>query len=541
MSTTATVEAAADHDGRMSDPAEHEESTMSAQAHEPVTEPDVDDVIETDGAAEGATEGATEGGLSGETPPKGAEVIHIGSRNGTGVLSISPDQDKFTPAQITGLRSIGVETQGEDGVPFPYVWQFLHTCQTSNLDPWLREAYLITHGKRFTKNSGEVVDNRKFTLVTGIDGFRKKAEDTGQYVGQVGPEWLDENGVWHDFWIARWGNPIAARVGILRKGFDAPVYGVAVFEEFVPMVDVYAEEEAPSRSGGTYKKRVKTGEKKPTDMWVKMPSNQIAKCAEAQGFRKAFPRTMAGLYEASEMDRARSEYDEQRAAERDRDGARRRAEARRSRAVQVVREETAVPTGEGETVPGEVVETPTSAGEPVTVGEVARDVVDAVVVEERAQDAPERAEEPAPDAQPDAPQSAPQEPAPRALSPQECARLARAEVAWQAYMLGQNVATLTQRTARALGRPYDDFTAVEVLRTAGQMRGAVVHTLTRLGRTEEAAAYKAVRPEQYVDVAEMFDDADQSEVVDPSLPHDYLDANGVCRHCRGAEDDPAHY
>jgi hypothetical protein len=41
-------------------------------------------------------------------------------------------------------------------------------------------------------------------------------------------------------------------------------------------------------------------------MWWRMPYNQLAKCAEANGLRKAFPRVLGGVYIAEEMEQERT-------------------------------------------------------------------------------------------------------------------------------------------------------------------------------------------------------------------------------------------
>lgn len=150
---------------------------------------------------------------------------------------------------------------------------FVEMCRRRRLDPFCRQVYAIV---RTSKESGR----RSVTWQTAIDAFRLIASRSGEYEGQEGPYWCDANGKWTRAWLTR-AAPASCRVGIYRRGFRSAVWGIARF-------DAYAQ------FGGA-------------GLWERMGDNQIAKCAEAQGLRKAFPEDLGSIYVREEMDQAGEE------------------------------------------------------------------------------------------------------------------------------------------------------------------------------------------------------------------------------------------
>lgn len=151
---------------------------------------------------------------------------------------------------------------------------FIAVSEKTGLDPFTRQIYSVPRW-----DSRLRCEVRQIQV--SIDGARLVAQRSGEYAGQDGPHWCGEDGVWRDVWLSN-KPPVAAKVGVSRRGFVAPLYAVALWNEYCP--------------------RNKDGQ--PTGQWPKMPALMLAKCAEMLALRKGFPAELSGLYSAEEMAQA---------------------------------------------------------------------------------------------------------------------------------------------------------------------------------------------------------------------------------------------
>lgn len=174
-------------------------------------------------------------------------------------------QQQFDPQQIEVMRRTVAKDLNGDEFGF-----FLEVCRGRGLNPFNREIYRLKRGP-----------NAPVQIQVSIDGLRLIAERSGQYRGQLGPYFCGTDGKWREEWLES-APPVAAKVGVLREGFDQPIWAVARYAAYVG--------------------RTKDG--KVTEIWSKMPDLMCAKCAESLALRKAFPSEMGGLYTHEEMDQA---------------------------------------------------------------------------------------------------------------------------------------------------------------------------------------------------------------------------------------------
>ncbi|MFI7125916.1 phage recombination protein Bet [Nonomuraea sp. NPDC050153] len=189
---------------------------------------------------------------------------------GHGALAIQPAQSMWTPEQRAVLGSMGVDGECTNAE----LAGFLHLCQRRELDPFLKQVYLIG---RYDKRAGRKV----FTPQTGIDGFRviarRAADKSGIDYEYEDTVWFDADGAQHEVWLTD-APPVAAKVVVIRNG--KRFSGVARYAAYVDR----------DRDGN------------PKNQWKTSPDGQIEKCAEAKALRRAFPEDLGGMYSDVEME-----------------------------------------------------------------------------------------------------------------------------------------------------------------------------------------------------------------------------------------------
>lgn len=135
---------------------------------------------------------------------------------------------------------------------------FLYTAKHAGLDPLLKQIYAVKRGNAMT-------------IQTGIDGFRAIAERTGMY--SPGDETKYSYNAKKELESAT-----VYVKKMTRDGTWHQVSSTAYFKEY-----------CQSYNG------------RPSTFWSKSPHVMLAKCAESNALRKAFPFELGALYSSEEM------------------------------------------------------------------------------------------------------------------------------------------------------------------------------------------------------------------------------------------------
>lgn len=147
---------------------------------------------------------------------------------------------------------------------------FLQLCKAQNLNPFLREAYLVKYG------------DEAATIITGKDTFTKRADRLIQYDGfKAGIIVLSNNQVLYreGSFLVNGETLLGGWAEVFRKDRTQP------FRNEVSLTE--------------YERKKKDG----TVMsnWKSMPATMIRKVALVQSLREAFPDEFGGMYSPEEM------------------------------------------------------------------------------------------------------------------------------------------------------------------------------------------------------------------------------------------------
>lgn len=195
-----------------------------------------------------------------------------------------PDKNEDASAYIELVKK---QVMGNKGTLLDLTY-FLRVAKNARLDPTLRQIYAIFRRNKIGDNQWE----DKMTIQSGIDGLRAGAETTKQYAGTEEPIFGEDQEYVYNYeykgkkYQKKITVPSYAKVTVLKL-MDGQVFktvGRADFDEFYP------------------------GDKL-GNQWRKMPKVMLAKCAEAQALRKAFP-IISGIYIDEEMQQLDSQDNE---------------------------------------------------------------------------------------------------------------------------------------------------------------------------------------------------------------------------------------
>ena len=188
----------------------------------------------------------------------------------------------YTDAELKALKNQYAKQASQEQFD---LW--IAECRTRGLVPVKDVVLQMRATKEYNPETRQKEFVKKAVHITTIQALRKLAERTGKYAGQLPSMWiyLDATGTRVESDIplpesngsAKPRIPWAAKVSVLRKGFDHPIIVPARFEAYAQ----YFSDGSSQQLNST---------------WANRGPEQLEKCAEALALRKAFPEELGGLY-----------------------------------------------------------------------------------------------------------------------------------------------------------------------------------------------------------------------------------------------------
>lgn len=187
---------------------------------------------------------------------------------------------------------------------------FVEYARIKGLDPFSKQVIAIV----FSKDDAA---KRQMTIITTQEGCRVLASRCRDYrPEETEPEYEYDPG------LKGKANPLGivkCTVKLWKQdsaGTWHPVNGTAYWSEFVPLKvnpgafrwvdtgEVWPDTKKPKKRKEMIEGADLSEAVDDSGQWLKMPRNQIAKCARMQALRGGWPETFSGVYAPEEMDRA---------------------------------------------------------------------------------------------------------------------------------------------------------------------------------------------------------------------------------------------
>jgi len=172
---------------------------------------------------------------------------------------------------------------GQGNVTDQEIMYFMKLCKARNLNPFVKDAYLIKY-----------TDKDPATVVVAKDAIEKRAIQHPKYNGKKVGIYVEnkETGelIKREGSILRKNKEelVGAWCTVYRKDWDNPVTAEVNFDEYIG-----------TKKDGT-----------PNTNWKNRPVTMITKVAKAQALREAFIEELSGMYEAEESGVNTSELDD---------------------------------------------------------------------------------------------------------------------------------------------------------------------------------------------------------------------------------------
>lgn len=207
--------------------------------------------------------------------------------------------DMVTAKQAEDMRTV-LKNSLYPGASDASVDLVLAYCRASNLDPMTKPVHIVpmTVSTGRKDDRGYDIKERRDVVMPGVGLYRTNAARTGQYAGCSEPEFGPTKTL--DFKAERWEDgPNNKRVKrYVDDSIEYPEWCRVTVRKLLG--NTIVEFTAVEYWRENY--ATKGDDDAPNAMWEKRPFAQLAKCAEAQALRKAFPEAVGSQPTAEEME-----------------------------------------------------------------------------------------------------------------------------------------------------------------------------------------------------------------------------------------------